>query len=276
MSILPSAVKQPKEVNPKVLLIYGPPKVGKSKAITQLPQDKTLIIDTEEGYAGYQANYLDVREEAGKREGSDLVNQKIQQGVNVSRDDLFYRKCLETVGQGKLELNQLKDQGNFPYEWGVLDTIDSLAFWIERSVCIEHNIENIGDLEWGKGHNMVKERVMKFVNWMRHTFRYSIIVGHLKKREIGGDNLDIVVSPDTLDLSGKLKNLLMSDSDAVGMIHRSEAGELMASFQGDKTESGARTEHLKNQLLPMDWGHIYYSCGLTPSQPVAAEEAAVQ
>ena len=39
--------RKPLSVNPKILLLYGPPKVGKTNMLSQL--DNCLVIDTERG-----------------------------------------------------------------------------------------------------------------------------------------------------------------------------------------------------------------------------------
>ena len=55
----------------------------------------------------------------------------------------------------------------------------------------------------------------------------------------------------------KLKNMIMSDCDAIGYVHREEE-ELMVSFKSNEAvEAGSRCEHLKGQIFKFEWNQIY-------------------
>ena len=63
--------------------------------------------------------------------------------------------------------------------------------------------------------------------------------------------------PESLDLTGKLKNVIMAGCDAIGYVHREEE-ELMVSFKANEAiEAGSRCEHLKGQIVKFDWNKIY-------------------
>ena len=66
------------------------------------------------------------------------------------------------------------------------------------------------------------------------------------------------IEPESLDLSGKLKNLIMAQCDAIGYMFRDEDDELMVSFKAKQAvEAGSRCNHLKGQIFPFNWNKIY-------------------
>tara|TARA_Y100000004_G_C8847660_1_gene383334 strand:- start:233 stop:898 length:666 start_codon:yes stop_codon:yes gene_type:complete len=206
--------------NPSVLLLYGAPKVGKTTMLSQL--DDCLIIDTERG--------------------SRMIEGYISE-VNT-RDEL-----IETL----LELKENKD---VKYKYVALDTIDKIAEWAEKRVCEEEGVRAIGDLAFGKGYGMVRDKVTQTIEAFKEVTEHLIIIGHRKVAYAVTDGSTIVV-PESIDLTGKLKNVIMSGADAIGYVYRNE-DELMVSFKAnDAIEAGSRCPHLKGQELKFEWKNIY-------------------
>ena len=206
--------------NPSVLLLYGAPKVGKTTMLSQL--DDCLIIDTERG--------------------SRMIEGYISE-VNT-RDEL-----IETL----LELKENKD---VKYKYVALDTIDKIAEWAEKRVCEEEGVRAIGDLAFGKGYGMVRDKVTQTIEAFKEVTEHLIIIGHRKVAYAVTDGSTIVV-PESIDLTGKLKNVIMSGADAIGYVYRNE-DELMVSFKAnDAIEAGSRCPHLKGQEVKFEWKNIY-------------------
>ena len=58
-------------------------------------------------------------------------------------------------------------------------------------------------------------------------------------------------------MTGKLKNIIMSMSDAIGYVFRDE-DKLKVSFQANEAiEAGSRCEHLKGKIIDFKWNQIY-------------------
>ena len=206
--------------NPSVLLLYGAPKVGKTTMLSQL--DDCLIIDTERG--------------------SRMIEGYISEVS--SRDEL-----IETL----IELKESKD---VKYKYIALDTIDKVAEWAEKRVCEEEGVSAIGDLAFGKGYGMVREKVTQTIEAFKEVTEHLNIIGHRKVAYAVTDGSTIVV-PESIDLTGKLKNVIMSGADAIGYVYRDE-DELMVSFKAnDAIEAGSRCPHLKGQEVKFEWKNIY-------------------
>ena len=182
--------------NPKVMLLYGAPKVGKTTALSQL--DNCLIIDTEGG--------------------ANMIEGYIEQANN--REEL---------------INILKEaKEGHDYKYVAIDTIDKIADWAEKTVCQEEQVT------------------------AKEIFPHVIIIGHRKWARAVVDS-KAIVEPESLDLTGKLKNMLMADSDAIGYVYRDdEKGDLMVSFKAnDALEAGSRSPHLRGKEIELDWKKIY-------------------
>tara|TARA_R100001594_G_scaffold3754_7_gene13874 strand:+ start:13339 stop:14010 length:672 start_codon:yes stop_codon:yes gene_type:complete len=206
--------------NPKVMLLYGAPKVGKTTALSQL--EDCLIIDTEQG-AGMVEGYI------------EEVN---------NREELF--NLLEEAQKGH------------EYKYVAIDTIDKIADWAEKAVCSSEGVTAIADLAFGKGFAMVRDKVLNLVKAMKDTFPHVIIIGHRKWAKAIMEN-KAIVEPESLDLTGKLKNMLMADCDAIGYVYRDdEKGDLMVSFKANEAlEAGSRSPHLRGKEMKLEWKNIY-------------------
>ena len=68
-----------------------------------------------------------------------------------------------------------------------------------------------------------------------------------------------MVEPESLELTGRLKNMIMSDCDAIGYVYREpETEKLRISFKGNGAlEAGSRCLHLKGQDMEFNWNLIY-------------------
>ena len=169
--------------NPKTMLLYGAPKVGKTTALSQL--EDCLIIDTENG--------------------ANMVDGYIETVSN--REEL-------------ISLLQEAKEGH-EYKYAAIDTIDKIADWAEKAICEQENVTAIADLAFGKGFGMVREKVLNTVNILKEIFPHVIIIGHRKWAKAIVDS-KAIVEPESLDLTGKLKNMLMADCDAIGYVYRNE------------------------------------------------------
>ena len=217
---LPTQKQPPERRNPKLLTIFGQSKVGKTTALAAL--DDCLIIDTEEG--------------------ADLIEALKVRVNNLKEFNDMLMAILDSEHK---------------YTYVALDTLDNVVFWLEAATCKEHGVKQIGDIPFGGGYSEVRDKVMLYINRLKQICTHVIIVGHRKKTIIGTETVEVNTS--SLDLSGKLKNFVMADSDAIGFVYRDdESGELMISFESsNELEAGSRCLHLRGKKLPLQWSSIY-------------------
>ena len=154
--------------NPKVMLLYGAPKVGKTTALSQLKD--CLIIDTEQG-ANMVGGYI---EEANNREELIKILQEAKEGHE--------------------------------YQYVAIDTIDKVADWADKSVCKDEGVTAIADLAFGKGFALSREKVLNTVRALKEIFPHVILIGHRKWAQAVLES-KAIVQTESLDLTGKLKKM---------------------------------------------------------------------
>lgn len=209
--------------DPNLMLIYGPPKIGKTTILSEL--DNCLIVDTERG-ANMIEGYIE-----SVRNREELIDLLIQ-----------------------------AKEGH-TYDYCALDTIDKVVEWAEAQVCLEEGVRALPDLPFGKGFGLVREKVIKTIETFKVIFPKVIIVGHRKVARAIIEGA-VMVEPESLDITGKLKNMIMSACDAIGYVYRKEdddgKSDLMISFKSnDALEAGSRSPHLRGKEMKFNWNNIY-------------------
>jgi len=226
---LPTANIGIKARNPQILTLFGQSKIGKSFMLSQLKD--CLIIDTEKG-----SRFID--------------------GLIVQAESLADLSGI---------LKELKT-GKYPYRYIALDTIDKIVEWCEVKVIQEYNAEqkakglklsisDVGELAYGLGYSLVRTQVMKIIFAFKNLEIPLILIGHRRKSQIGEDQVE--VSASSLDITGKLKNMICAESDAIGYLFR-DNGNVMVSFKtSDELEVGSRCAHLRGKVFEFDWTNIF-------------------
>lgn len=213
------------------MIIYGPPKIGKTTVLSQLKD--CLIIDLEEG--------------------SDMVDAL---KIKVS--------SLKELGEvGKAIIKEGK-----PYKYVAIDTISKLEEWCEEdakklymATPMGKNFEtknpgmSVLSLPNGAGYLYLRMAYKKWIDRLNLLADHVILVGHLKDKMLEKKGKEVAVKD--LDLTGKIKQITCANADAVGYVYR-EDDQTMISFNSlEDVTAGSRCEHLKGQTMPLQWSSIF-------------------
>ena len=205
--------------DPKYLILFGLPKVGKTTVLSTL--DNNLILDFENG-----STYVDA--------------------LKIKIDNLQTLK--ETI-------KAIKEAGR-PYKYITIDTITAVeemakpvAFNLYKNSPVYSdryaNVTDITRLPNGSGYTFLRQAVEAIVDLIASATDNIIICGHVRDASLN-DNLDGTVKD--LDLTGKLKRILSARSDAIGFVHRDDDSNLCINFgQDGEILTGARPQHLANK-----------------------------
>jgi hypothetical protein len=232
---LPTSPTPATTVSPKILTIYGPPKVGKTSICTVLPN--SLLIDIENG-----SNYLDA--------------------VKLKPDNILQLNEIEA------EIRKQK----YPYKFVILDTLDMLETWCEAEATRLYKAsiqgktftgESVLELPQGGGYFHLRNAFYAYFHKVRLMAPHVIFVGHVRDKMLTAVGKE--VSSRDLDLTGKIKNIVCSYSDAIGHIFRDNKGDLKISFITNETLAcGSRCSHLKGKEIGFNqpatienWKQIY-------------------
>ena len=217
--------------SPKNMVIYGPPKIGKTTALSKL--EDCLIIDLEEG--------------------SDMVEALKLKAGNLG--DLA-------------EIGKQIMQNKKPYKYVAIDTVTKLEEWCELEGKKIYQLTPMGknfdkdqkgisvlSLPNGAGYLYLRIAFKRWMDRLNKLADHVILVGHLKDKML--DKKGKEVSSKDLDLTGKIKQITCANADAIGYIYR-EGDNTMISFNSmDDITAGSRCDHLKGQEMELDWNKIF-------------------
>lgn len=219
MSITLPTTKIPAETqDPKRLIIFSKPKMGKSSACAELPN--ALCIDLERG--GY--NYIDAMK------------------VTVNSVKELQELCKAIVDAGK------------PYKFIVLDTISrledmakplALKIFQATPAGSQFTGDDVLDASHGAGYGALRKAVEMCIDMVAKCAPNIILVCHSKDAAIGSSDVTIK----QINLLGKTGSVLASKSDAIGYLTRDDDSNTILSFNTNNAaiECGARPAHLRNK-----------------------------
>jgi hypothetical protein len=253
--VLPTQKAKATTTSPKNLIIFSQPKVGKTSLLAGL--DNNLILDMEDG-----SDFVDV------------MRLKVK-----SIDDI------KRIGV------KIKEAG-YPYDYITVDTITALETmclpyaevlyartpmgknWFKKDqdgkLVNESGKKQYGEitsLPNGSGYTYLRQAFTNIIEHIKTFAPKIILLGHVKDTQLEKDGVE--VSSSDLDLTGKIKRITASQSDAIGYLYRHKDGKSnVLSFKTTNDIScGARPPHLRNKeiiisemtddALVTHWDRIY-------------------
>jgi hypothetical protein len=245
-SVVPSAPLVPTLFNPRVLVIYGGYKTGKSKLAEFISTHKRgLWLDCEdgsEGCGGVRINIL----------------RKVRE-LNAGKEPR------EQLGPLAFLLKLCTDLSAEPaprFDYLVVDKLDNVEEWAERRATAYYKSTIIGrnftghsvlELDKGGGYKHLQEEFRKVWNIVVAAAPRVVFLGSLRDRQI--DKTDSLMSNNDLDLTGKVRKIAVGFSDTTGYLYREKDGSNWISFQTNDvgTFSGSRIERLSGQRFRLSW-----------------------
>ena len=231
--VLPTAKVSALHKSPKNLIIFSKPKVGKTSLFAQL--ENCLILDLENG-----TDYVDA--------------------IKIKAESV---EEIKAIGE------EIKAAGN-PYKYIAVDTITALEEmcvpyaekiysktsmgknWFKRTEdgklasdsgkAIYGTILNMPN---GAGYPYLREAFTKVIEYIKTLAPRVILVGHIK--DILLDKNGTEFNALDLDLTGKIKRITSSQSDAIGYLYRKGNQNVLSFRTTDEISCGARPDHLRNK-----------------------------
>jgi hypothetical protein len=233
---LPFDKIEPTQQSPEFLVIYSKPKSGKTTIAAELPD--SLLLDFEKG--------------------SKFVNARKIQVKNIDH--------LRAI------LKEVKRQGS-PYKYAILDTTTALEEFVipvaesiymnspQGKNWIKYTADgklskdsgkakygNITNLANGAGYKYTREAFFKVIDNVAKVFPRVVLLAHVKDTVLEKNGVE--VNTLDLDLTGKLKRVLASKSDAIGYMYRSKNQNVISFMTSDDITCGSRgAAHLSNKEI---------------------------
>jgi hypothetical protein len=242
MITLPTEKSTVENYNPRLMLIFGSPKSGKSSLMASL--DNNLIIDLEDGYRALpvmkvqarSANDLFEIRKAILTKGKEIKKKPyrfitIDNATRLEEMALTYAVQLYQQTPMGANWGWLKDKGMFVKDANGNKVIDPKA--------------DVRQLPNGQGWGILRQAVKQMIEMFIPLCDSLILVCHVKDKQIQKNEVEMTQME--IDLSGKLSAIISGQADAIGYVYR-EGTKTYISFEGgDNIIREARSPHLRNK-----------------------------
>ena len=167
---------------------------------------------------------------------------------------LLFKIFLEVLATAIRE--EIKQTGKKPYKYITLDNASRLeeiclsyAAQLYRATPMGKNYSgnDVRTLPNGSGYMYLQQAVRKVIDMFRDLCDNFILIGHTRDKLINKEGEEL--SEMSLDLVGKLANIICGEADAVGYVYR-KRNETHISFEGgDNSVREARAPHLRGKNI---------------------------
>lgn len=233
MISLPTNSLPPESKSPNFILLYGIPKVGKTKILSELKNNLLVSLDPK---------------------GADHLN------------------CLRVQVNNFREFNEVKDllvKNPSKYKFISIDTATALEDFCDSLATIQYknfsskfagsSVTEVGE---GYGYKWLRNAFNKMIDPLFSLNSKLIFTCHVRNKfmpeTVEAKNVENLETEKELDLSAGVQRLLVAKMDCMGKLYRKD-GELMVKFTDNKQSGicGSRYEHLVNQDIKFNWKTIY-------------------
>ena len=164
MSVLPKNERKIAKETPRNFVIYGGTMHGKTYFADEFPNPLNLNTD---GNA-----------EMIETPSLNIANKRNAKGEIV-------KSASEYLSEIILEL----ETTDHTFETVVIDVIDDIITMFEQEIIEEHGVKSVGDISWGKGHQMLEMMVRVFVMRLKElSMKKQINVLYLSRLTIVEEN----------------------------------------------------------------------------------------
>lgn len=239
--------------NPRILLLYGAPKCGKTEQVSKL--ENNLILDLENG--------------------SDYADQGMF--IKVKTWDEIEKVGSEIIKAGR------------PYKYLTVDTATELENWCDglgkqlylnapsAAAKYKANPDLLASITvlpgekgaYGPGYLWLRIAYSMCFEYLQTLADTLIMICHVKDKDLvdnqGNEINAAAVHSKSIDLTGKLKAITCGKADSIGRVYRKVVGaengqpieELRVNFHGLEIMAGSRPKHLAGKDLKFEWDQIF-------------------
>lgn len=244
--VLPTTRRKATDYNPRLLVIYGKAKSGKSTVMASL--ENNLIIDLEDGYRALDVMCIQARTAQDMFEIKNAIAEKNHE----NGDNPFYR-FITIDNATRLEEMSLSYAAalyrktpmgaNYGYK---KDKIGNLLKDKNGNKVIDPKAD-VRQLPNGAGYTYTRKALKEMINMFKPLCDTLILVCHVKDKQISKN--DTESSEMAVDLAGKTGDIICGEADAIGYVYREGNKTLMSFKGGDNAIRGSRPLHLREKIF---------------------------
>lgn len=240
---LPTERSVAESYNPKLLIIGGRPKSGKSSFVASI--DDNLIIDLEDGYKALSVMKVQAR---NAKDLEDIKAAIIEKGRELKKAPYRFITIDNATRLEEMSIAvaaTMYRNTAMGASWGYLKDAKGMIMKDNKGNPIPDPKADVRLLPNGSGYTYLRKAVRQLVDMFKPLCETLILVTHVKDKTIRRDAEE--VSEMSIDLAGKLADIICGEADAVGTIYR-QGNKTYLSFQsGDDVIREARSLHLRGK-----------------------------
>lgn len=244
--VLPTERRKATDYNPRLIVLYGKPKNGKSTLMASI--DNNLIIDLEDGYRALDVMAVQARSANDIFEIKHLIEEK-----NKENDDKPFYRFITIDNATRLEemslvyaaaLYRKTPMGsNYGYK---KDKIGNILKDNKGNKVIDPKAD-VRQLPNGAGYTYLRSALKDMVNMFKPLCDTLILVCHVKDKQIKKNEEETTEM--AVDLAGKLGDIICGEADAIGYVYRQDNKTLISFVGGDNAIRGSRPLHLREKVF---------------------------
>lgn len=240
---LPTERTVAESYNPKLLIIFGKPKAGKSSLIASI--DNNLIIDLEDGYRALSVMKVQAR---SVKDLNEIAGAIITKGKELKKAPYRFITIdnatrLETIALPlAAELYRATPMGA---SWGLLTDANGFPVKDKQGKSVINPKADVRQLPSGSGYLYFRQALKQLIDLFKPLCETLILVCHVKDKQIRKNGEEM--SEMSVDLAGKSADIICGEADGVGYVYRSGNKTFLSFEGGDNTIREARPLHLRGK-----------------------------
>ena len=241
---LPKTKSEIEFYNPKMILLFGKPKSGKSTICSQL--ENNLIIDLEDGYRSLSV--LKVQMRSAYDLGEIVTALRTEMNNNGGKYPYKYitiDNCSRLEEQCLSYAAQLYRNTPMGANWEVLKDNKGLPKKDQNGKVMYNPKADIRTLPNGAGYQYLRTAIKSCIDMVKPLCETLILVGHVKDKQIMSNGTEM--SEMSIDLAGKTGSIICGEADAIGYVYRDENKTIISFENGNNIVTEARPLHLRGK-----------------------------
>lgn len=230
--------------NPKLLVIFGKPKSGKSSFVAAI--DDNLIIDLEDGYRALSVMKVQARTANDLQEIKSAILAK---GKELKRAPYRFITIDNATRLEEMSIPlaaQLYRNTPMGAGWGLLT--DAKGMPVKDPKTGKTMVDPKADVRMlanGAGWLYMRKAIRQLIDMFKPLCESLILVCHVKEKQIKKNGEEM--SEMAVDLAGKSADIVCGDADAVGYLYREKNRTYLSFEGGDNIIREARSNHLRGK-----------------------------
>lgn len=243
---LPTERSKAQNYNPKLLVLFGKPKSGKSTLMAAL--DSNLIIDLEDGYRALSVMRVLAHSAQDLFEIKKAIEAKVAETKKLPYRFITIDNATRLEEMALYYAAFLYRQTPMGQNWGYkkdnrgINLIDPKT----KKPIVDINAD-VRKLPNGSGYLYLREAIKKLINMFKPLCDTLILVCHVKDKQIKKNSEEM--SEMSVDLAGKTGDIICGEADAIGYVYRDGRATYISFNGGDDTIREARPLHLRGKVF---------------------------